>query len=88
MGKYDIGKDVGELFARVDVLENGPPGSACCDPTQDETVDGRDDYEDLSAGNFIFKTNLLLLLRSGRLDDAVEFLEESLEEELDDIRSF
>ena len=92
MGKYKIGKDIGELSARVKSLEGTPTPCKCKESSSSERTNEQtsitEDGQILFAGNFIFKTNILLLFRTGRIDEAIEFLEDSLEDELEAMRPF
>jgi hypothetical protein len=85
MSGYKIGKDVGELFARVSALETTRKGCSCGGWQSNSAQNTGGETSDALAGNFIFKTNVLLLLRTGRTAELVEFLEDSLEEELEAI---
>ncbi|MGI9293359.1 MAG: hypothetical protein ACR2PS_05195 [Pseudomonadales bacterium] len=60
------------------------PAAIAQDGSSDTTqFDGEGRNENLLAGNFIFKTNVLLLLRQGQTEQAAAFLEESLSDELE-----
>ncbi|NQY79714.1 MAG: hypothetical protein HRT47_05315 [Candidatus Caenarcaniphilales bacterium] len=48
----------------------------------------REDDQELFAGNFIAKTNVLLLLKTGKTEEALNVLEDSLESELETIKGF
>ena len=94
MGEYKIGKDIGELFARVKFLEGKPTPCGCKETEEGETIDRNkavvvnEDDQKLFEGSFIFKTNILLLLLTGRTAQAIEFLEDALEDELEAIKPF
>ena len=51
-------------------------------------VNIREDDQELFAGNFIYKTNLLLLLKTGKQEEAMKVLKDSLESELKTISEF
>jgi len=61
--------------------------SACSEPVE-QVMKIDPENQEIYAGSFIVKANLLLLLGKGRTDDAIAFLEQSIEDDLSTIIDF